>query len=68
MEQIYSIIEELKQLKQQIIDKFQAGEVDNTLLSSWIEKSVDLEEELAKKLDELSEKLSLLSESQAKEE
>ena len=57
MEQIFQLIDEAKEIKEQIISAFNEDNIDRKLLASWIEKAAEIEEELAKKTEELTQRL-----------
>ena len=57
MKQIFQIIDEAKEVKEKIKSAFNEDKIDKVLLASWIEKTIELEEALAKKIDEITEQL-----------
>jgi hypothetical protein len=57
MEQIFQIIDEAKTIKEKIKSAFNEDKIDKILLASWIEKTVEIEESLAKKIEELTQRL-----------
>lgn len=57
MEQVFQVLDETKEIKEKIKSAFNEDKIDRVLLASWIEKTIELEEALAKKLDEITEQL-----------
>jgi len=57
MEQVFKILDEAKETREKIRAAFQAGDLNPQLLASWVDKSLELDEAEAKKLDELFERL-----------
>ena len=57
MKHVFEILDEAKEMRNKIREAFQAGDLNPQLLASWIDKSLELDEAEAKKLDELFERL-----------
>ncbi len=58
MEHVFEILDQAKDLREKIRQTFKKGaEMNHPLIASWIDKSLELDEVVANKLDELFERL-----------
>jgi len=57
MRHVFEILDQAKEMRGKIRDAFQEGDLNPQLLASWVDKALELDEAIAKKLDELFERL-----------